>query len=272
MRTRKSMLKGRFERLFDDDAMKAHGPARAVDVFGLQRHQMKYPGLRYEHKINAILGACQSLVASNDASEADHVKPLCEVFKAFSTFDMFGRQWKDLPISLNYLRKPLQEPLFRTPAGERLAVAKTAEGLEEILERQLRGAFGQSPAPLGSLYCFQWMPRSTPGKSRGLSSASQLEFRQDKEQSEHVRASLAGPGALGIVRSVLRLCAIFGKQLTVVRVPALWYIFLGLVRGRKFWAADEDDEDDDDNVGVDVLAQSLLPSIKDSMRELRKML
>ncbi|CAE7239852.1 scn4ab [Symbiodinium microadriaticum] len=106
-----------FERLFDDDAMKAfletaeinavdawtlfasldvdcdyiisvdeftercmqlHGPARAVDVFGLQRHQMKYRDQisaleqqygHLEHKINAILGACQSLVASNDASE-----------------------------------------------------------------------------------------------------------------------------------------------------------------------------------------------------------
>lgn len=106
-----------FERLFDDDAMKAfletaeinavdawtlfasldvdgdyiisvdeftercmqlHGPARAVDVFGLQRHQMKYRDQlseleqqygHLEHKINAILGACQSLVASNDANE-----------------------------------------------------------------------------------------------------------------------------------------------------------------------------------------------------------
>ncbi|CAE7231776.1 YCP4, partial [Symbiodinium sp. CCMP2456] len=67
-------------------------------------------------------------------------------------------------------------------AGERLAVAKTAEGLEEILERQLRGAFGQSPAPLGSLYCFQWMPRSTPGKSRGLSSVAYLfELIMDNE-------------------------------------------------------------------------------------------
>ncbi|CAE7463063.1 NaCP60E [Symbiodinium natans] len=59
---------------FTERCMQLHGPARAVDVFGLQRHQMKYREQVYEveqrlaqlePKINMILGACQSLAASH---------------------------------------------------------------------------------------------------------------------------------------------------------------------------------------------------------------
>lgn len=144
---------------------------------------------------------------------ADHVKPLCEVFKdkaADSIIPLYLRLLTDAEVEV------------RTVAAARAADAAAVSPTKEFLET-LMPALERLTAP--------------------------------REQSEHVRASLAG--------SVLRLCAIFGKQLTV---DYLINIVLQLIR-------DECPEVRlqlistlehlSSTVGVDVLAQSLLPSIKE---------
>jgi len=76
-----------------------------------------------------------------------------------------------------------------------------------------------------------------------------------REQSQHVRASLAG--------SVLQLCAIFGHQLTV---DYLINIFLQLIRDEcpeVRLQLISNLEHLSSTVGVDILSQSLLPSIKE---------
>ncbi|CAE7814007.1 PP2AA2, partial [Symbiodinium sp. CCMP2456] len=144
---------------------------------------------------------------------ADHVKPLCEVFKdkaADSIIPLYLRLLTDAEVEV------------RTVAAARVADAAAVSPTKEFLET-LMPALERLTAP--------------------------------REQSQHVRASLAG--------SVLQLCAIFGKQLTV---DYLINIVLQLIR-------DECPEVRlqlistlehlSSTVGVDVLAQSLLPSIKE---------
>eukprot|EP00439_Symbiodinium_sp_Y106_P059005 s471_g8.t1 len=144
---------------------------------------------------------------------ADHVKPLCEVFKdkaADSIIPLYLRLLTDAEVEV------------RTVAAARVADAAAVSPTKEFLET-LMPALERLTAP--------------------------------REQSQHVRASLAG--------SVLQLCAIFGKQLTV---DYLINIVLQLIR-------DETPEVRlqlistlehlSSTVGVDVLAQSLLPSIKE---------